>query len=497
MIIATEAHQASTSRARRPAAVVVIAAAAAVPTALLVGSQPGLMLLAGAVAVALGMCALANPVFATIALLVTMFLRFPIKSVAGLPVELFLLVFVLVVGATALWMDRTPDRLRGTGAIEWAMTLFVTWNVFSMLTSHEYAAINALTAEPMSASRFIVVSTVIPFAMYVVGRYTFDRDSVVRILLWMILTLAAYSAAVSIMPFVGLSDLVWPRYIVDIANPSWHGRAVGIFNQPVVNGMVLALGLAIGMLLMSRRDEPRWRRCAALLVAAACGAGIYFTHTRASWLSAVAVLIIGALLARGFRHGFLVVLYLLFVMVLLNWSTLTSSDRSSGGVASEGEVESRLNDIQTALWAFTREPIEGWGIGRFPAVNTYHHQQWSRDVLWSNGYGEAMHQNELAILAELGLIGLAAWLAVLVLLARRLWKAYTTLPDGELCGKPLAVISIMALTILVSTGLTVDLRYFDFSIAVIFLLVGITIGWLDRLRYGEHGLELVRRKVLQ
>jgi O-antigen ligase len=216
------------------------------------------------------------------------------------------------------------------------------------------------------------------------------------------------------------------------------------------------------------------------MVAAACGFGIYLTYTRAVWLSAVCVLIIGAVLAKGFRRGFVAVLCVVIAFVVVNWTTFTSTDRLAGGVASPGEVEARLNVNRTALWAAAREPLEGWGIARFRVVNLYHHQQWSQGVRWEAGYGEASHENELGILAELGAIGLLAWICVLALIAYRLWKAYQTLPDDDLCGKPLAVIAIMAMVILVSTGLTVDLRYFDFPTAVIFLLAGIAVGWSDR-----------------
>ena len=102
-----------------------------------------------------------------------------------------------------------------------------------------------------------MVGTVIPFVMYVVGRYTFDRTAAVRVLLWTILTLAAYSAAVSIMQFTGPTAWVWPRSIVDGSlgpDDTWVGRAVGVFNQPVVNGMILVLGFAVAMLLMSRHS---------------------------------------------------------------------------------------------------------------------------------------------------------------------------------------------------------------------------------------------------
>lgn len=452
----------------------------AMSAVLLVGSKSGFLLAAGVAALALGLCILISPVFAAILLLVSLFLRLPIRSEVALPIELFLLVFAALVVSTLLWMDRTPDRVRGLGPVEWAMGLYLACNVYSMLASHEYPSGDPLLGLTLPIPRFIVIAVGIPFALYVIGRYVFDRTSAVRALLWAVLGTATYSAAVSIMPAVGLAALVWPRYIVTDIRPSWAGRAVGIFNQPVVNGMVLALGFAIAMVLVGRRSDPGWQRYAAFAVAVASGCGLYLTHTRAVWLAGVAVLIIGAVLAKGYRKGFVAILVLLGAMVTVNWSTFTSSDRTAGGVASDVELESRLNDMQTALWAFTQKPIEGWGIGRFQSVNTIHHQQWASDVPWASGFGEVSHQNELAILAELGVLGLAAWIGVLVLIAHRLWNAYQTLPDEDLCGKPLVIIAMMALAIMMCAGITVDLRYFDFPTATIFLVIGVAIGWSDR-----------------
>ena len=56
------------------------------------------------------------------------------------------------------------------------------------------------------------------------------------------------------------------------------------------------------------------------------------------------------------------------------------------------EENDRLNADQTALWAFDRKPVAGWGIGRFQIVNTYHHQQWAPDVPWTRGYGIVAHE---------------------------------------------------------------------------------------------------------
>ena len=69
---------------------------------------------------------------------------------------------------------------------------------------------------------------------------------------------------------------------------------------------------------------------------------------------------------------------------------------------------------------------------------------------------------------------------MLLLVIRWPWTAYRTLPDHDLCGKPLAVTAIMSIATLICTGLTVDLRLVDFPMLPIFLLAGITIGWSDR-----------------
>lgn len=476
-----------------PVAAVVAAVILAGLATQFAGSSIGSLLFVGAVALLVGLCALSSPIIATAILLLMTYLRTALSPLVDSGVLMLPLLVVLVV-ALVLWIDRTPDRLRGIGSVEWAMALYVVWNICSALAPHKYPAGEKLqvtdggldAVSPGSVIvHYVVIPTVIPFALYVVGRYCFDRRGSVSAVMWTILGFAAYSAAVSVLQFTGPTQLVWPRYIVDA--PAWVGRAVGVSNQPVVNGMVLALGIAIAMMLISLRSEPKWRRWLAFAIAIACTCGLYLTHTRAAWLSGLAVLVIGAILATGYRRGFVVAIGILMALVAVNWSVFTSSDREAGGIASAGEIDDRLNINQTAIWAGTQKPITGWGLDRFRAVNTYHHQQWAADVPWLHGYGAAAHQNELAILAELGVIGLAFWVAVLALIAHRLWDAYRTLPTEGLCGRRLVVTAIMAMAIMISTGLTVDLRFIDFPLATVFLICGIAVGWSDRHKQGRHG----------
>ena len=431
------------------------------------------------------------PIVLTLLMVVILFLHFPLQD--ALPNKIFVILLGLEIVTAAVWIDTSRTRLLEIGTLEVVMGLYLLWNLVSMLTPHKYPAVDPLSSE-ISAPRLIMTGTLIPFIMYAIGRYTFDRAAAVRVLLWTTMALAAYSAWVSIAPITGLAELVWPRFLVDGSLPpdkTWIGRAVGVFNQPVVNGLILALGVAVAIPFASKRSgETTWRRWLAFFIAIACGYGLFLTHTRIAWLSGVVVLVIGVLLAKQYRAGYIAALSITATIVAVNWSVFTSSDRAAGGVTSQTEVHDRLNMIQTAIWAFNEKPISGWGIGRFVMVNTYHHQQWSPDIPWQRGYSISPHENELGILAELGVIGLALWIAVLLLLAYRLWDAYRTLPDRGLWGKPLALIAIAAFAILVCTGWTVDLRRHNFPNAVVFLLVGTAIGWSDRYKQVQATMRL-------
>ncbi|WP_342660666.1 hypothetical protein Rruber_01002 [Rhodococcus ruber] len=436
---------------------------------------PVLLLLA-AIAGAMVAAGLHSPVVALFLLLLTTFLRVALPPI--LPVDPFVLAYAGVIAALGIWMYTTSAADVRVGAVEAAMALYVVWNIGSILASHRYLATVPVTGASLSVVRFVLTGVLIPFTAYLVGRYVFVRVSAIRALLWIIAVLAAYSAAVSIMQFLGPKALVWPRYIVTA--PIWEGRAVGIFNQPVVNGMVLILGFVVALVLSSERTEPRFRRLCAAAVAGACAYGVYFTHTRAVWLGLALVVVAGMLWARGFRTGFVLAATTAVIAIATNWQRFTGTDRSAGGIGSPAEVQDRLNTAGTALWAIGQRPLTGWGIGRFTAVNTYHHKQWSPEVPWIRGFAISSHFNELGIAAELGLIGLGLWIAVVVLLAVRLFRAYRILPEYGLDGRRMALLGLLGLLVMAITGLTVDLRFFDFPNAAVMVLIGVAIGCADR-----------------
>jgi len=298
--------------------------------------------------------------------------------------------------------------------------------------------------------------------------------------------MSAYSAWVSIVQFHGPKSLVWPSYIVD--SPNWAGRANGVFNQPVVNGMILDIGFVACLFLASR---PGTRRSVQLLlhaIAAASAYSVYLTHTRVALLALVVAVGLGIVFAAGWRRGFVASGALGLVAVAANASSVFSSNRFAGGVGSSDEVYDRLNIIATALRALSEHPFVGLGIARFQVYNTYHHVAWSQDVAWNRGYGLISHENEVGIAAELGIPGVLFWVAVLVTILWLLWRAMRELPRDTVLGAPLALVGAIAMVTMVVNGVTVELRILDFATLLPFLYAGMVVGQLERHRAKRAGL---------
>lgn len=445
-------------------------------TYLLVPDRPTVVAAAVPVSILLVWAGLRSPLVAAGYLLCATFFRLALPRV--LPVDLFVAAFLILVGAAVLWSWRR-SRWPALDAVTVAMAAYIGWNLVSMRAGHPFAAGSLLDVDAdFSVPRFILTGAVMPFAAFLIGRHVLaDRRSATAVL-WLVAMFAAYSALMAILQFHGPAALVWPRYIIDL--PYWPGRAVGVFAQPVVNGLVLIFGFVCAIALAGDRAAATPRRVVAGVVTAACAYGIVLTHTRAVWMAFALVLVLGMVCARGRRLGYAIPATVLIAVVATNWAAFTSADRSAGGVGSTNEVEDRLNAVATSLWAIEQKPWAGWGIGRFTGVNTVHHRQFSPEVPWFRGYGISSHLNELGIFVELGLIGLALWAAVVVSVVVLWNRSRRMLRGPELTAAPMVAAAGLMLAAQLVTGVTVDLRFFDFPTIVTLLTVGIVVGLADR-----------------
>lgn len=325
----------------------------------------------------------------------------------GLPIDQLAFAAVLATWFVEIVGNRRP--FPHIGATEFLMVAFVALSLASVLTPHELGAVDDFGAD-LPLMPLIVSSTLYPFTAFVLARQVFVTEREVSRLLRCLVGLGLYLGLTNIVWILGMHNLVIPADILDEAVGSNADRGRGIFLNPAATGFVLVTCFAAAMYLAARRPG-RWR-----LPLVASGVvmliGVGLTQTRSAWLAAGLVIVVSAVAFSGFRRYYALILIAIGLIIVGNWSTFTSDDRTTGGVASANEAHDRLNAAATAFWGIEHKPVFGWGLGRFESLNTVHHQAWG-DTPWQRGYGIIAHDTQLGIAAELGLVGLALWLGIL------------------------------------------------------------------------------------
>jgi O-antigen ligase len=385
------------------------------------------------------------------------------------------LAFLALVGAWFLQIVNGRRELGRLGMTEVLMLAFVVLNIASAAIPHALAVVGE-KGEPRDLTGIILTGAFLPFAGFVLARQVMiDRDAVRR-LLWFTTIIGIYLAVTNVLWLTGPKQLVWPPDIFDESVGIHVERARGIFLNAAVTGYALVVSFATTMYL-ARQARQRLRPLlitAAILMIVAIG----LTQTRSAWLAAALVVVFSAIMFKGFRRWYIVILIGVGLLVGANWQKFTSSDREQGGVASSNEADDRLNSAATALWAIDQKPFFGWGLGTFPNVNAVHHKAWG-DTPWERGYGIFPHDTQLGIGAELGIIGLGLWLLIIgsiLMTSRRAWQA---LPRSGLISRELVIVFWSIAIAWAVTSTLIDMRLFAYANAIFFVFGGMCAGLAD------------------
>ena len=384
--------------------------------------------------------------------------------------------FLALAGSFFLEVISGRRQLGRFGATEFLMLCFVIYLVASSIAPHPLPALGE-KGETRSLLDLILTSAFLPFAGFVLARQILTDERAVRRFLWAITAFGTYLALTNVFWLLGPHSLVFPRDILDPSVGTHFDRGRGVFLNAAVTGLVLVVCFIVTMYLAS---QQRNRLRVPLLVAALLMlVGIGLTQTRSAWLAAVMVVLFSAAVYTGFRRWYIVIIIGLGLLVGANWSTFTSKDRTQGGVNSTNETQDRLNAAATGIWAIEQKPIIGWGLGRFPSINTVYHKAWG-NTPWKRGYGIYPHDTQIGIGAELGLVGLGIWLMIIfsmVVASRRAWR---TLPRSGLISRNLAIVFW---SVAISWGVTaslIDVRLFAFANTLLFVFGGMCAGLADR-----------------
>ena len=214
-------------------------------------------------------------------------------------------------------------------------------------------------------------------------------------------------------------------------DPSGVIRADATLAHPDFAGIFLAMLLPIAV---SKVVSPRPLaiRVLSANIALVIGLGLLVTFTRAAWVGAIVGIVVVLALRRGQFRILPVGVAVAFLTgaVLLSLAVAGSRPSTGGGLAhallgrvassidiQSGSVGSRLNTWRDLPAVIAGRPILGWGPDTFGLVYPLYQ---SRDRLGE--FFDKPHQETLGVVAYEGILGLAAYLWLLVAFVRAFWR---------------------------------------------------------------------------
>ncbi|MBA2476120.1 MAG: O-antigen ligase family protein, partial [Actinobacteria bacterium] len=328
---------------------------------------------------------------------------------AGKLGRLHLLYLVIALGTIALALRalRREPLPSLPHAIALPAGLFLAVASLSLLWSRDVDA---------SASRLAFFLLPLALLVAVVGRAPF-APWLPRALAGVLLALTSVFAAVGLWQ-AWSKELLFYAPNLEVANAyTSFFRVTSLFTDPSLYGRHLILGIAVLLVLLLRRRVP------LALGAALVGflfAGLYVSYSQSSL---AALFVVGAalgLLQSGRRRR---------MMIAATLAVLAVGGAGSLALAAQDESARRFTSGRSRLASITvdvfeRHPLAGVGLGAQPAASR---------ALVGPGAPEpryTSHTTPLTVAAELGLVGLAAYLGLLVGAGRALfevWRRHPTL----------------------------------------------------------------------
>lgn len=325
--------------------------------------------------------------------------------------------------ARQVGLPLSPDRLFMTAAIA-ALVLRlpnvhtdrrIVWrptHVFIGIVAG-YAIVNAYAAGTLLTSKgfFTILDRlgIVPMLVFVLAPFLFGTRRSRDVLLTALVLLGAYLAVTAFGEGLGITALVWPKYILDPSVGIHFGRARGPFVESVADGLAL-YGCAVACAVAAMTWTTRWKRQAAVVVLVGCMIGTAFTLTRAVWLATAAATVIAMLLSPQTRRYLVPLLViggigLVAVFVLVPGFATKTQSRTSD----VSPVWERYATDAGAIRAVEAHPLFGLGWDTWQQKNTDYLRQGKNYPLTRTVGVIDIHNVFLSHAAELGIVGVTLW----------------------------------------------------------------------------------------
>jgi O-antigen ligase len=316
-----------------------------------------------------------------------------------------------------------------------------------------------------------------PLVLFWLGRQMRITERELRGAYIGLVAFGAYLALTGICEALGAWSLVFPKHIASAEIGLHFGRARGPMVHAVTYGMALATSLFCGVLLWPKATRTGKFVLIALLPAAL--AALYFSKTRSVWLGTSAglgllmltrlhgawrPLVLGGVAAAG------------FVVAVTNWERIVAFDRKDNTAAQTRESVSARGSFTRVSWLmFQDRPLLGFGFGQFPLAKLPYLGDRETELRLEVIREWVHHNTFLSLLTEVGLIGLAMYVGVLVAWARGGWQRWRdeTAPDWV---RGQGALTLAVIAMYVAQGLFHEMSFTARDHSLLYFFGGIASG---------------------
>lgn len=313
--------------------------------------------------------------------------------------------------------------------IIWAVAFYLFWVFITSITS----------SSPVTSFKFLLARLwfMIPLLLY--GPVVFKKEINIRLFIWLY--------TIGMMIAIGYTIIVHASY--GFGEKEGHWVMWPFFKDHTIYGCMVAFTVPMVFgLYFSKKHSPLIQ--AVLLSFIALNLiGLYFSYTRAAWLSIFAAIGVWALIHFRIKFSLIASITLfLGIFLYFSWDAIqmdlarnksehTTEDfskklESATNVTTDASNLERLNRWSSAISMFEDRPVFGFGPGTY-AFEYARFQEPENTTIISTNFGDAgnAHSEYLGPMAEMGFLGLISTVLIIIAIFYKGLTLYNRWPIEE------------------------------------------------------------------
>jgi putative inorganic carbon (hco3(-)) transporter len=320
-----------------------------------------------------------------------------------------LLFAVLILFLIKLLFERKYDFKILKHPVSILIVIYLLWMLLTSLTS----------TMPLVSFKYFIARLwfIIPFYFIII--LLFRKLKIIKLIGWL------YVVPLALVIFYSTYRL----YLWAFDEQAAHWVMDPFYNDHTAYGAAISMFIPVFAGFLFDKQYNRTHKLFAGILFLVLIMGLYFSYSRAAWISVVVALGIAIvlLLKIKFRWVFLVVGGLLVTFFYFQneilWSLEKNKQDSSANfvehvesisnISSDASNLERINRWQSAFRMFEQKPFWGWGPGTYQFVYAPFQKTQNKTIISTNaGDKGTAHSEYIGPMAESGILGLLIMLAV-------------------------------------------------------------------------------------